>query len=397
MKFYCRALCVLLIAVSVVRAQDEDEADYGDYQPTLDDELIEYVPKYTVRLGFRGMTGVESEFSGKGTLVPQFFPYNSTTSLQINVGAKEGVDNRVYHDGYVLVDGRTTTDPAGNTHPVNDGFTNTWSFTNSEQLTEDGLVTMHTYEATLTDSDLERKKNSLASGVELTVERDFGSLFGTRIQWGIVGGMSVNQFNTIKRNTVATQLKTITDFYALGPQGAPPQSTDTVGYTGPQTNGSADITYLVGNEVLRRTETITSNSEALTSRWQSRGAYMTFRAGPTLYVPLRWGLSASFSAGAVLVYSGSNYNVTQTFKPETGDEYAPYLADDDTAFLPGYYVDANLQWAMTETAGLYMGAVYQSSGDYTQTLSTEDEKVTYRNRVDLSSLQGLRAGMSFRF
>jgi hypothetical protein len=44
-----------------------------------------------------------------------------------------------------------------------------------------------------------------------------------------------------------------------------------------------------------------------------------------------------------------------------------------------------------------MGAVYQSSGDYTQTLSTEDEKVTYRNRVDLSSLQGLRAGMSFRF
>jgi hypothetical protein len=312
--------------------------------------------------------------------------------MLINIGEKEGVDNRVYHDGYVLVDGRTTTDPAGNTHPVNDGFTNTWSFASEEQITEDGLVKMHTYEATLSDSDLERKKNSLASGVELMVERDFGNLFGTRIQWGIVGGMSVNQFNTIKRNTVATQLKTITDYYSLGGQAAPEAP-----YTGPVTSGSADITVLLGNEVLRRTETITSNSEALTTRWQSRGAYVTFRAGPTLFVPLRWGFSASVSAGAVLVYSGSNYNVTQTFKPETGDEYAPYLADDDTAFLPGYYVDANLQWAMTETAGLYMGAVYQSSGDYTQTVSTDDKEVTYRNRVDLSSLQGLRAGMTFRF
>ena len=49
------------------------------------------------------------------------------------------------------------------------------------------------------------------------------------------------------------------------------------------------------------------------------------------------------------------------------------MTSDETALLPGYYVDAAFQYAMTETAGLYLGAIYQSSGDYVQEVTSGDE------------------------
>ena len=83
--------------------------------------------------------------------------------------------------------------------------------------------------------------------------------------------------------------------------------------------------------------------------------------------------------------------------PKTGDTIVGTMGNSDDALLPGYYVDANLQFAMTETSGLYLGAVYQSSGDYTLQVTREDGLSTYSTRVDLSALQGVRAGVSFKF
>lgn len=393
MKFFCRALCVLLITVSVVRAQYEDEEDYGDYKPTLDDDLIQYVPKYTVRLGFRGITGVQSLFGGQGTVKPITFLVSPGQEAPIGIGDETGVAFRIYHDGYVGTDERKALDPAGNPVPITpDGFTDTWTFKSASQATEDGLIQMHVYSAKLTDTSLQKEEPPLGLGVELAVERDFGKLFGSRVQWGVIGGMSVNQFNAIKRSAVDVDIITTTDEYSLAGQAAPPPGT-----VFPLLSSGVDATVLLGNEVLRRTTTTESSSDALTTRWQSRGTYVTFRAGPTLFVPIGGRFSASFSAGAVVVYSGSSYLVTQQFKPATGDEAKLDQQDDKDTLLPGFYVDANLQWFMTETAGLYVGAIYQSSGDYTQTVSSDDKAATYSNRVDLSSLQGIRAGMNFRF
>jgi hypothetical protein len=133
-----------------------------------------------------------------------------------------------------------------------------------------------------------------------------------------------------------------------------------------------------------------------------RGAYITFRAGPTLFVPISERFSASFSAGAVLVYAGSSYEVSQTFKPETGDEIGldptqPLLASTTSKLLPGFYADANLQFTLTDTAGFYFGGIYQSSGDYDQEVETPDGLSKYTARVDLSKLQGIRAGVTFKF
>lgn len=393
MNFFCRTLCVLLITVSMVRAQYEDAESFGDYQPTLDDDLIQYVPKYTVRLGFRGITGVKSQFGGQGTITPRFFAASPTQLLPVDIGDADGVRARVYHDGYVLLDTRTTMDPAGGTEPIApDGFTNSWIFTNSEQATPDGLMAMHSYSATLTNPGFEDEEPPFGLGVEIASERDFGSVFGTRLQWGVIGGMSVNQFNAIKRTAVNADITTVTDYYSLGGQAAPEPRTPF-----PQFTSGVDTSTLLGNEILLRTTTTEASSDLLTTRWQSRGAYVTLRAGPTLFVPFSKGFSASFSAGPVIVYAGSTYSITQNFEPETGDPAEQFTSDEKSTLLVGFYVDANVQWAMTETAGLYLGAVYQNSGDYTQTVTTDDQAATYSNRVDLSKLQGIRAGVNFRF
>ncbi|HTO05374.1 MAG TPA: hypothetical protein VL069_16820 [Opitutus sp.] len=380
MKFLCRALCVLLIANCALFAQRTEES-IGDFEP-LDDDLVLYIPKFAVKLGFRGLTGAKTAFGGTGVLSGRSF-----------LGADTGVDQRGYHDGYVAFDSRTVTDPAGNQVPITpDGRTNNWGFTDSTQATADGLMEFHTYTATTSYASFQEKDPPAAFGVELSVEREIGNVFGTRMKWGVIGGMSINQIATSTSAELNADITTITDLYSLGGQAAP-----TAPFTGPFPAGGVDNTPLIYSELLRRSSQTANSTNAVLSNWKLRGAYLSFRAGASLFVPISERFSAAFSAGAVLAYAGTTYDVNQSFKPNTGDTIVDAMSSADDALLPGYYVDANLQFAMNETSGLYLGAVYQSSGDYTQTVTSEDGLSKYSTRVDLSALQGVRAGVSFKF
>lgn len=380
MKFICRALCVLLIASCAVRAQDTDES-LAYFEP-LDDDLVLYIPKFAVKIGFRGIGGMKTSFGGSGVL--------ASNSI---IGDPTGVDQRLYHDGYVAFDTRTVLDPAGNRVPITpDGKTNSWSFLSDSQATADGLIAMHTYVATTSDSSSHQDDPPAAFGLELSLDREIGNVFGTRMKWGVIGGLSVNQIATTTSAEIGANIETITDYYSLNGQVAP-----TAPFTGPSAVGSVDTTPLLGNEILDRTTGMSSSPTAVLSTWKLRGAYVTFRAGPTLFVPITERFSASFSAGAVVVFAGTTYDVNQSFKPATGDSIVESMTSSDTALMPGYYVDASLQFAMTETSGLYLGAVYQSSGDYSQDVSNEEATSVHRTRVDLSALQGIRAGVSFKF
>lgn len=380
MKFLCRALCVLLITNCALFAQRTEES-IGDFEP-LDDDLVLYIPKFAVKLGFRGLTGAKTSFGGTGVLSGNSF-----------LGPDTGVDQRGYHDGYVAFDKRTITDPAGNQVPITpDGRTNNWGFSDQSQATADGLMAFHTYTATTTDASFQEKDPPAAFGVELSVEREIGNVFGTRMKWGVIGGMSINQIATSTSAEVSADITTVTDYYSLGGQAAP-----NAPFTGPLAAGSVDNTPLLYSELLSRNSETASATNAVLSSWKLRGAYLSFRAGASLFVPITERFSASFSAGAVIAYAGTTYDMNQSFKPNTGDTILDTMSSADDALLPGYYVDANLQFAMNETSGLYLGAVYQSSGDYTQQVTSEDGLSTYSTRVDLSALQGVRAGVSFKF
>jgi hypothetical protein len=381
MKFLCRALCVLFIAVSAVRAAQDEESPLGDFAP-LDDDLVLYIPKFAVKLGVRGLSGAKTAFGGQAKMF-------STTELD----GPTGVAARRYHDGYVGLDSRTVTDPSGVAVPIApDGKTNTWSFLEQSQGTDDGLIAMHAYSVSTNDANFRSKDIGSAFGVEISLDREFGSLRGSKVKWGVVGGVSINQIYATTTGALDGNVTTITDKYSLGGQAAP-----TAPFTSPSFTGAVDTNTLLGNELLERTTTTAATTAAISNIWKVRGAYLTFRAGPYLYYPITEKFSAQVSAGAVLVYAGSTYDVTQSFKPQTGDVITQDFRDGDSTVLPGYFVDASLMYAMTDTAGLYVGAVYQSSGDYSQDVESSDGNSKYTTRVDLSKLKGIRAGVSFKF
>lgn len=386
MNFLRRASCVFLVLTGVALGQRIEDPNIDDYVPVVEDDLVVYTPKQAVRLGFRLLTGVGAGFGGHGVL--------QSASLNLDKAITDESIDRGYHDGYVFRDQRTMTDPSGVQVPITpDGRTNNWSFRNDSQATEDGFIMMNSYKATVTDTGFREEDPDATYGVELSMDREFGTLFNSRLKWGVVAGMGINQILSTTRSTVTADVERTTDFYFLDGQAAP-----TAPYQAPQSSGGVDTSVLVrSNPTHRETFPTTSTTADFENHWRLRGAFLTFRAGPVLQWPITEKFSATLSAGAVVVYAGSSYEVTQTFTPETGDQLSLFIDDTSSFIMPGFYVDANLQYAFTDTAGLYLGAVYQNSGDYEQKVVSDDGTSRYVSRVDLSKLQGIRAGMTFRF
>ncbi len=384
MKFLRCAFCVLFVAIAQVRAQEDVDEKVDDFKPTIDDDMILYTQKWAVKLGFRDISGAKSSFSGTGKI----------SSVQ-DIGPDEPLTNvrqRNYQDGSVLRDTRALVDPAGRTTPITpDGKTNSWTFASDTQAEINGIIQMHTYSAEVSEASHEKGSGSNL-GVDLSVERDMGKLWGGKMQWGVIAGVSINGVSASTTGALTANITTITDYYSLFGQTAP-----TAPYSSPQSTGGADTTVLIGNVPIARGTSQATSMTAVTNSSRLKGAYMTFRAGPTLFVPISEHFSGTFSAGVALAYTGTTYEVTQTFVPETGDAIVQTIRDGASSLLPGFFVDANLQYAMNETAGLYLGGVYQNTGTFDQEITDLAGQSKYTTHVDLSKLQGIRAGVSFKF
>lgn len=385
------------LSVCVLRAQEERQApptEIPDFSNL--DEYI-YVPKSTLHFGVRNVSGPKTSFSGKGKLITDALSGTAT-------GTNE---NRIYHDGSVSVDGRSTVvdngDGTSSTLPVpNDGKTNTWSYASDKQLTADGYMAFHTYSAEIIDTNIRSRDASRTSGVELGVAYDMGKAF-KRFDWSIIAGVSMNDIASSMNDTVQARLTTITDTYNLfgqlppaAPYSAPSSVTTTVtNADGTTSSDTADTTTLLGNAPVNRTPTVTEDSTSVRNRWKLKGAYYTMRAGPALSMQFTTRFRATVSAGLAVVYAGSTYSIEEAFTPETGAEITDSASDETTKFLIGYYADATLQFDATERTGFYVGAVYQATGSYDQAISSAN--ANYATNIDLNSLNGLRAGLTFRF
>jgi hypothetical protein len=159
---------------------------------------------------------------------------------------------------------------------------------------------------------------------------------------------------------------------------------------------SVDTTVLLGNEPIRQTPALVAgDTTSVTNHWKVKGSYFTFRAGPTIWIPITSRFRASVSLGGALIYAGTTYSVTETFLPESGFEISETNSSIASKLLPGYYADASLQFDLTDRTGFYAGAVFQSAGSYDQKLDATNAH--YATKIDLANQSGLRAGLSIRF
>jgi hypothetical protein len=416
MKHFRLALFAFASLTGLAYAQDEERrappVEIPDFSNL--DEYI-YEPKSTVRFGFRYISGAKTSFSGRGMILSPEDPGAATGANQL----------RAYHDGSVQPDARVVArfdtsgnpiiDPQTNSpafDPITpDGRTNSWNYADASQLSRPGFVAFHTYSAEIIDDAIRQKESGSSAGMDLAVSRDMGKLFGSRIAWNLTAGMSINDIAANTNDRVLATLTTLTDFYSLfgqvppeAPYSSPSSATSTIvdasgnpvlNDDGTVSTVTVDTSVLIGNEPAGRNLTNLTDDMSVNNRWRIKGSYYTFRVGPTVWIPITTRLRASMSVGAALVYSGTSYTVTQTFEPALGAEISDTNSSEAYKLLPGYYADATLQYDLTERAGFYAGAVFQSAGSYTQNVDTENSH--YTTKIDLGNQNGVRAGMSIRF
>jgi hypothetical protein len=413
MRLLRSALCVACLSLGGLRAADEEEKQQPEEIPDFNqiDEYT-YVPKSTLSLSSRFfINGPKTTYSGQGAIPSPVNPGSDVTVPNVS---------HTYVDGMVNPDTRSVpvSNGVGETTSVpipSDGRTNSWSYQNASQLLPNGDMSFHAYSGEVTDTAAHPTVGAPNLGLELLMDRDMGKL-GKHFKWAITAGFSIADIHSSTYSNVPTQLTTLTDTYDLFGQvpPAPPYSSpNTVSQTVINSSGQAvsggssttptqevDQTILLGNIPLNRT--VTTLDTTSINRYFIEGAYYTLRIGPTLIMPIGSHWKLSVSVGPDIIYAGSELNVLENLTFEEGEAPITELYQkENTKILPGYYGDIDVRYDFTETAGFYLGAIYQGGGSYSQVVPSGDgpngSGAAYSSRIDFANEEGVKAGLTVRF
>jgi len=116
--------------------------------------------------------------------------------------------NRVYHDGSVSTDGRTTVvdngDGTSSTVMVpDDGKTNSVVTLRNKQRAADGYLAFHTHPAVIIDTNVRSRDASRTSGVELRVAWTIWARPSSASTGSIIAGASLNDIASSMNETRA--------------------------------------------------------------------------------------------------------------------------------------------------------------------------------------------------
>jgi len=363
------------------------------------DEYV-YVPKSTLNYGLRFMEGPRITFRGVGAIVaPESVPDITTPNIY-----------RIYHDGAVDPDGRSlaigTGSGTGSVPVATDGKTNTWTYIDPSQLTPDDFMQFHVYSAYVPSIDPVNIRGKSGMGAELYNSLDMGRL-GKRLKWSLFGGVSISGINGATYLNENANLNTVTDTYNLFGQTPSPAPVIGTPYTSPSTNvdtltlngggtetASVNSTTLISNVPVDRQ--FSTSTAFVTDHFKLSGEDFTIRGGPELEYDFNDHLKAIVTIGPALIYAGTSFTATELLQPPLGAPIVDVVSDGVTAFRLGGYADATLEYDLTDTAGFYLGAFYQSAGGYTEHIY-DGNGSDYSSAVNLNDQQGFRTGMSFRF
>jgi hypothetical protein len=422
MRYIRLALCVACLPVAGLRAQqkDEDKGPVPEEIPNFNqlDEYI-YVPKSTMSLGTRFfLRGPKTTYAGQGENPSPVTPGDASTVDIPNI-------SRTYIDGSVQPDARTVTINTGlggeTSVPISpDGRTNTWSYDNASQLLANGNIAFHTYSSEVTDPSAHGVTGAPNTGMELILDHDMGKV-GKKMKWSITAGFSIADIHSSTYLNVPTTISTLTDTYDLFgqvPPAAPYSSPNTISQTvygaggtvqsgSTTTSASQSVTQeiLLGNEPINRSVTTVDTTSI--NRYFTEGAYYTLRVGPMLTIPAGNHWKLNLSAGPDLIYLGAQYNVLEDLNIATGEDFQTLYQKYNTKLLPGYFFDVDLQYQLTDTAGFYIGGIYEGAGSFQQSVSSgtgpataanpNGVGLTYTSKLDFGSQEGVKGGITVRF
>jgi len=410
------ALCAACLPSAGLWAADEEQQKQQPEEIPDFNRIDEYtyVPKSTLSLASRYfINGPRVSYSGQGQIPSLVSAGDQSTVAVPNI-------SRTYYDGMVGPDGRTISTTTGlgasQSAPISpDGKTNTWAYDFPSQVLPNGDMSFSVYSGVVTDTGTHTANGLPNLGVELLMDRDMGRI-GKHLSWAITAGFSIADIHSSIYANVPTTLTTITDTYDLfgqippaAPYNSPNTNTQTVlnssGQATSSTGGSTasqtvDETTLLGNVPLNRTTVPTADFS--TNRYFVEGAYYTLRIGPTLIMPIGSHFKFTVSAGPDLIYAGSELNVLENLQiaEDASQPITQLYQKENTRILPGYYLEADLRYDLTDTAGFYLGNLYQGGGGFSQTVSSGTSGTAdlgYTTRINFASQDGVKGGFTFRF
>ncbi|MBK8476041.1 MAG: hypothetical protein IPL39_06920 [Opitutaceae bacterium] len=405
---------------------------------------IEYrPPPYQISVGFRISGKAKVKFSGLGNI-----PYNSVPGDNIT----SGIIARVYDNGDVGPD--DSRDIEDNKIVKDDGRTNIWAFSSSNQLQPNDFpnakeVRFESNRVDTAGATLAAESGSSLSW-DIEVSRQLGG--NKRFSWGIIFGAGLNDINAKTSGTVKGNLRTLTDLYALAEgEGAKTGTlltttsnnvTSYLPYISPgpkkhylteqgknadgtlryvlDDSGNATTTpYMVpllgpdntqlweirdnsirlGALPFSRNDIATADGVDVTGYWQVKGAYLTSRFGPYFAWQINRHFALRASAGLTLTILGAQFRFNESYLVPSLANYikvdtANIRNDSTVTSTLGYFASGEVEWFMTQRTGFFVGAAYES---YTRDLRISMPGTTQTADISASVGAVFRSGITTRF
>jgi hypothetical protein len=290
--------------------------------------------------------------------------------------------------------------PATATSP---GLTRAYGFDGGAQVLDDGSGLVFTQYSASSDGEGADGKREMATGVELQVGRQFGKFAGGRMEFSVVGGISLNDINSSAAGNVHAKLHMVQDTFYFAPGGTLP--TDISGiYTAPTFGDYTDETggvHLGTNEStvpLQDTPDASKHvdkdagSVDVSGVWKIRGAFFGLRVGSEVRAMVSKNFGLSVGAGVAGAYASTRFTAQEQF---TLDGIATPISvtefNDTSKFLPGYYANVDASYSINERTGVYAGVGYDAYDSYDQTIGGRTAK------IDIGNSPTVRGGISIKF
>lgn len=264
----------------------------------------------------------------------------------------------VYNDGYVGVDA------SGNFG----GETMFWGYRRDNQVFGNSIVMNAS-----TPGDIARTGSGEPQhGLELTYNRELGML--GQCPWGLEVAFGYTELAFRNSATLAGGPLTV-NAYALPPGSMPPPGA-------PHDNDANTPGPTIYDTATRLPVSVASRLNA---------SLYGIRLGPYLDIPVGRRAYFTLSAGLAVAVVQSDYSFSQSYTAPTSATVVSSGSNARSDALPGGFVAAAFSYRLGKSVTAHLGAQYQNTGTFTQTVSDKQAE------IDLSQGVFFTVGLGWEF
>jgi len=284
--------------------------------------------------------------------------------------------NRNYDNGYNRVD------ISGN----QGGMTWNWGYSSPSSASPDAITLQS--DSTPATAQSGSYQDRPQSGVELSYSRELTR--GKKWRAGLEAALGYTSVSIDDSQTLTYQATRTSDTFSLNGVVPPvPPYAGTFEGPGP----------LLSSSLNPSGRTVTELADAATIRGDRSidSDVFTIRLGPYLELPLSRKFALTFSGGLTLGAAHTKFSFHETVsiaEPDSGielDSGQRSGSDWSTDFLVGGYAGASLSYAISETVGVFAGAMFQAAGE------SINESQTKESVLNLGKSVVVSVGLSYSF